>query len=117
MTTKRFHSSERMSQIVVHNGTVYLAGQVPDDVTQDIQGQTAQCLAKIDALLAEAGSGKGHLLTTQIFIRDMKDFAAMNVVWNAWVADVPKPARACVEANMARPEILVEVCVTAAVAQ
>lgn len=115
MTITRKHSTERMSKIVVHNDTVYLSGQVADDVTADIQGQTKDCLAKVDTFLAEAGSDRDHVLSTTIFIRDMKDFAAMNEIWNAWVADHPKPARACVSAEMARREILVEFCVVAAV--
>ena len=104
-----------MSKIVINNGTIYLAGQVADDVTGDISAQTQDCLNKIDALLAEAGSDKDHLLSVTIFIRDISaDFAAMNAVWNAWLVDSPKPARACVEAKMARESIAVEVCVVAA---
>ena len=115
MDITRSHSSERASKIVIHNGTIYLSGQVANDVTGDIQAQTKDCLSKIDTLLAEVGSDKDHILSTTIFIRDMKDFAAMNEIWNAWVADSPKPARACVSAEMARREILVEFCTIAAV--
>lgn len=117
MTITRISQSERASKIVIHNKTVYLSGQVAGDVEQDIQSQTQQCLDKVDALLAEAGSSRAHILSALVFIRDMKDFAAMNVVWNDWVADIPKPARACVEAKMARPNILVEICITAAVVE
>lgn len=117
MSITRMHESERYNMIVIHNGTVYLAGQVPDTLSGDIKVQTAECLAKIDALLKDAGSDRHHLLSAQIFIRDMNDFAAMNSVWNPWVADVPKPVRACVEARMASPDILVEICIIAAVAE
>lgn len=114
MTITRTAQSERASKIVQYNGMIYLSGQVPADTSLDIKGQTQSVCDKIDALLAEAGSDKDHLLSCTVFIRDMKDFAAMNEVWNAWVADVGKPARACVEARMARPELLVEICVVAA---
>ena len=116
MSIERKHSSERMSKIVIHNdSTIYLSGQVADDVTVGIQEQTQNCLDKIDALLAEAGSDRNHILSTKIYIKDMKDFASMNEIWNAWVADGEKPARACVQALMAREAILVEICVIAAV--
>ncbi|MBV1790422.1 RidA family protein [Marinobacterium sp. D7] len=116
MSIERIHSTERMSRIVKHNGTVYLCGQTAGQAEWDIAEQTRQCLAKIEALLNEAGSDKASMLSVTIYIRDMKDFAAMNAVWDAWVADLPKPARACVEARMARPEILVEMSVVAATA-
>lgn len=116
MSIERIHSTERMSRIVKHNGTVYLCGQTAGQAEWDIAEQTRQCLAKIEALLNEAGSDKASMLSVTIYIRDMKDFAAMNAVWDAWVADLPKPARACVEARMARPEILVEMSVIAATA-
>ncbi len=115
MSIERIHSTDRMSRIVKHNGTVYLCGQTAGEAEWDISEQTRQCLAKIEDLLDEADSSKASLLSVTIYIRDMKDFAAMNAVWDAWVADLPKPARACVEARMARPEILVEMTVTAAV--
>lgn len=111
---ERIESTDRMSRIVKHNGTVYLCGQTAGDPELDIAQQTQACLDKIDALLAKAGSDKSQLLSVTIYLRDMKDFAAMNAVWDAWVADVPKPARACVEARMARDVILVEMTVTAA---
>lgn len=111
----RIQSTARMSRIVRHNGTVYLCGQTAcDDDHQDIRSQTQGCLDKIDALLAEAGSDRDHLLSVTIYIRDMKDFTAMNEVYDAWIATAGKPARACVEARMARPEILVEFSVIAA---
>ncbi len=115
MPITRTHSSERASKIVTHNGTIYLSGQVANDVTVGIQEQTQSCTDKIDALLAEVGSDKDRILSATVFLRDMKDFAAMNEIWNAWVADCGKPARACVAAEMARREILVEICIVAAV--
>lgn len=114
MSIERIESTERMSRIVKHNGTVYLCGQTAGEAQWDIQEQTQKCLDKIEDLLAKAGSSKEQLLSVTIYIRDMKDFAAMNQVWDTWVKDCEKPARACVEARMARPEILVEFSVTAA---
>lgn len=114
MSIERIESTERMSRIVKHNNTVYLCGQTAGEAQWDIAEQTQRCLDKIDALLEKAGSHRNQILSVTIYIRDMKDFAAMNAVWDAWVADSEKPARACVEARMARPEILVEFSVTAA---
>ncbi|MAY40996.1 MULTISPECIES: RidA family protein [unclassified Neptuniibacter] len=114
MTIERIESTERMSRIVKHNGTVYLCGQTAGEAEWDISEQTQRCLDKIDNLLEKAGSSRNQLLSVTIYVRDMKDFAAMNAVWDAWVAECEKPARACVEARMARPQILVEFTVTAA---
>lgn len=114
MTIERISSTARMSRIVKHNGTIYLCGQTAGEAEWDIAEQTQKCLDKVDALLKEAGSHRDSILSTTIYIRDMKDFAAMNAVWDAWVAEGEKPARACVEARMARPEILVELTVVAA---
>ena len=114
MTIERIESTERMSRIVKHNGTVYLCGQTAGEAQWDIAEQTQRCLDKVDALLEKAGSERNKLLSVTIYIRDMKDFAAMNAVWDAWVADYEKPARACVEARMARPDLLVEFSVIAA---
>lgn len=115
MSITRLHSSERASKINIYNGTIYLSGQVANNVEVGIQEQTQDCLDKVDALLAEVGSDRDHILSTTIFLRDItRDFAPMNEIWNAWVADGEKPARACVEANMAREAILVEICVIAA---
>lgn len=110
---KRHHSGPRMSQIVTHNGTVYLAGQVgkPDG---DITAQTKTCLAQVDALLAEVGSDKTRILQAVVWLADMSDFAAMNAVWDAWVPQGHTPARACGEAKLATPDYLVEFIITAA---
>ncbi|CAN7222481.1 RidA family protein [Rhizobacter sp. LjRoot28] len=117
MTTsvRRFHVGDRLSEIAVHQGTVYLAGQIPDDTTQDIGGQTRQVLAHVDRLLGEAHSDRAHILMAQIFLADMADFAGMNEVWDDWVSPGDAPPRATVEARLARPEVRVEIVVTAAV--
>ena len=115
MTISRTHVSERASLIVTHNGVVYLSGQVAEDPAADVQEQTRSTLARIDALLEEAGTSREHLLTATIYLRDIDNhFALMNEVWNAWVPTGHAPARACVEAHMARPALLVEISVTAA---
>jgi len=115
MSIERLDSGQRMSRAVIHNGTAYLCGQVPADENQDIRGQTASTLAKVDALLAEVGSSKEKILSVTVYVRDMKDFAAMNEAWDAWTVEGQAPARACVEARMARPSLLVEMSVIAAV--
>ena len=112
---QRFDVGTRLSEMAVHNGTVYLAGQVPDDGTQDIAGQTRQVLAAIDALLARAGTDKTKILMAQIFLADLADFAGMNTVWDAWVPAGNAPPRATVQAKLAKPEWRIEVVVTAAV--
>jgi enamine deaminase RidA (YjgF/YER057c/UK114 family) len=113
---KRLHVEARFSDAAIHGGTVYLAGQVPDDATQDIVGQTRQVLATIDRLLAEAGSDKTRILRAQVYLADIADFDGMNAAWDAWVARGHSPPRATVEARLARPEWRVEIVVTAAVA-
>ena len=115
MNIQRFHVGARMSETAVYNGVVYLAGQVPEDATQDITGQTAQVLAAIDALLARAGTDKTKILRAQIFIKDVAEFAGFNAAWDAWVPAGHTPPRATVEANLARPEWKVEIVVTAAI--
>jgi enamine deaminase RidA (YjgF/YER057c/UK114 family) len=112
---QRFDVGPRMSEMAVHQGTVYLAGQVAEDGSQDITGQAQQVLKAIDALLARAGSHKSKILRAQIFIKDLADFAAMNAVWEAWVVSGHTPPRATVKADLARPEWKIEIVVTAAV--
>jgi enamine deaminase RidA (YjgF/YER057c/UK114 family) len=111
---QRFDVGARMSEMAVHNGTVYLAGQVAEDAAQDIGGQTRQVLACIDALLARAGTDKSRLLMVQIFLADLADFEGMNAAWDAWVAPGQTPPRATVQAQLARPEWKIEMVVTAA---
>lgn len=111
---QRFDVGPRMSEMAVHNGTVYLAGQVAEEASADITGQTQQVLAAIDALLARAGSDRSKILRAEIFLSDMTDFAAMNAVWEAWVAAGHTPPRATVQATLAKPDWKVEIVVTAA---
>lgn len=114
MGIKRLHVGKTLSEAAIYNGTVYLAGQVAEDLTQDIAGQTREVLGHVDRLLAEAGSDKSRILSCQIFLADIKDFPGMNAVWNEWVADGQAPPRATVEAQLAKSEWLVEMVVTAA---
>ena len=111
---RRFHVGDRLSEMTIYNGTVYLAGQVATDATQDIKGQTTQVLAAIDKLLHEAGTDNAHILMCQIFIKDLADFPVMNEIWEDWLAPGDAPPRATVQANLARPEWKVEMVVTAA---
>ncbi|HWB52245.1 MAG TPA: RidA family protein [Stellaceae bacterium] len=118
MAVKRIDTTQppgpRMSRAVIHDDRVFLAGLTASDATQDIQGQTRQVLDKIDHYLKEAGTDKSKLLTANLWIKDMALFSQMNAVWNDWVDPQNPPCRACVRADLARPEILVEIMVTAA---
>lgn len=113
MTIKRFESGARMSHAVVHGGVVYLAGQVGTPGA-DVTTQTRDVLDKIDRLLAQAGTDRSHLLQATIWLTDMADFAAMNVVWEEWIGGANAPARATGEVKLASPDYKVEVIVTAA---
>jgi enamine deaminase RidA (YjgF/YER057c/UK114 family) len=112
---QRFDVGTRLSEMAVHNRTVYLAGQVADDVTQDIGGQTLQVLAAVDSLLARAGSDKSRILMVQIFLADLADFDGMNTVWDAWVPAGHTPSRATVQAQLAKLGWKIEMVVTAAI--
>ncbi|SDB09144.1 Enamine deaminase RidA, house cleaning of reactive enamine intermediates, YjgF/YER057c/UK114 family [Pseudomonas sp. NFACC23-1] len=113
-TIQRFQSSARMSGVVRHGDLLYLSGQVPTDLQVGIQEQTQQVLAKIEALLSLAGSDKGQLVSAQIWLKDIdRDFALMNSVWDAWLPADSAPARATVQARLARPDVLVEIMVVA----
>ena len=111
---KRVQSNDRMSQAVVCGSMVYLAGQVADDATADVSGQTRQILAKIEQLLASVGSSTKDMISATIWLSDMRYFSALNAVWDTWVPAGHAPARACVEARLARPDLLVEIAVVAA---
>lgn len=113
MSIQRLHVGKRLSEAAVYNNTIYLAGQVAEDNSQDITGQTKQVLAAIDKLLGEAGSDKTKLLQVTIFIADMKDFPGMNAVWDEWVVQGATPPRATVEAKLAKPAWKVEMLVVA----
>ena len=109
---ERIETGQRMSKIVKHNGVAYLCGQVGSGET--VTEQTQECLRRVDALLEHAGSSREQMLQAVIWLADMADFAEMNTVWDAWVPEGHAPARACGEAKLARPELKVEIIVTAA---
>lgn len=113
MTIQRIQTNKRMSQAVVANGFIFLAGQVATDTAADVAGQTRQILAKIDALLAETHSDKTKIVQATIWLADHKTFAEMNTVWDAWVPEGNAPARACVESALAFPPYTVEIGVVA----
>lgn len=117
MNIKRLHVGKTLSEAAIYNGVVYLAGQVPEDLTQDIACQTREVLGHVDRLLAEAGSDKAHILMCQIYLADLKHFEGMNAVWNEWVAPGNTPPRATVQAALAKPEWLIEVVVVAAIVE
>jgi enamine deaminase RidA (YjgF/YER057c/UK114 family) len=115
MSIQRQLTNERMSQIVVHNRTVYLSGQVGDDMTAGIEQQTRETLGSIERLLELAGTDKSRILSVTIYLKDIDaHFAGMNSVWDAWLPRGVAPARATVEAKLCEPEILVELSVVAA---
>ncbi len=111
---KRIKTSKRMSQVVIHNETIYLAGQVgnPND---GIKEQTRTCLEKVELLLNESGSNKNKIIQTTIWLDDMKDFEEMNEVWDSWIGEGHAPARACGESKLATSEYKVEVIVIASI--
>lgn len=115
MSIKRLQSGSRMSQAVLHNGIVYLSGQVGAP-GEDALAQTRAVLASVDTLLAEAGTDKSRLLTATIWLADMADFGAMNKVWEEWVGGENAPTRATGEVRLATPAYKVEIIVTAALA-
>lgn len=112
---ERVNVGARLSDMAVYNGVAYLAGQVPEDESLDIMGQTEQVLAIIDGLLQKAGTNKSRILMAQIFVANMAEFAGMNKAWDAWVADGNAPPRATIESRLANPNFKVEIVVTAAV--
>jgi len=109
----RYNKNERMSQVVEHNGTVILAGQLATDTTADTAGQTQEILSRVEELLALAGTNKSQLLSATIWISDMDDFTAMNDVWVGWIDAENPPVRACVRADLITPDYKVEIQVTA----
>lgn len=115
MSVKRMQSGPRMSGIVIHGNTVYLAGAVGADGGASMADQTQSCLDQIDERLALAGTNKSKVLACTIWITDMSEFAAMNAVWDAWIDPANPPARACVQTTaLARPDLKVEIMATAA---
>jgi enamine deaminase RidA (YjgF/YER057c/UK114 family) len=113
MTLERHRSNQRMSQAVRSGNQLYLAGQVAKDPVPDIAEQTRQIFRSIEELLVMGGSSKQNMVSAMIWITDMDNFAAMNAVWDAWIAGENPPARACVQARLARSELLVEIQVVA----
>ncbi len=111
---QRFDVSARYSEMAIHNGVAYLGGQIANDTNKDITGQMQEVLGLIDALLERAGSNKTRILQCQIYLADMADFAAMNAVWDAWVAPGHAPPRATVNAKLANPQLKVELVLSAA---
>lgn len=112
---ERFDCGPRLAEMTVHNGVAYLAGQIPEDTSADITGQTAQVLAEIDALLARAGTSKQNILRAEIFLADINDAPGMNVAWDAWVPAGHAPARATMEARLVNKDWKVEIVITAAI--
>ena len=112
---QRYDVGPRLSELAVHNSVAYLAGQVAEDATQGIAGQTRQVLAEIDALLARAGTDKTRILRAEIFLADLADFAGMNEAWDKWVPQGATPWRATVQAKLANPAWKVEIKIVAAV--
>lgn len=115
MSIVRTNVEPRYSDMAVYNGVAYLAGQVPDDPSLDMYGQTQQVLATIDKLLAQAGTNKDRILMAQVFVSNMQEFADMNRAWDEWVSRTTAPPRATVEARLANSNYKVEIVVTAAV--
>lgn len=114
MAVQRLHVTSRYCEIAISGSLVHLAGQLADDTSLDIRAQTQQTLDNIDRLLADAGTDKTHILSVLIFLKDIeKDYAAMNEIWDAWIAPNNPPARTCVESKLYRPDVLVEMTVTA----
>ena len=113
-TIQRYHVGPRLSEIVVHNNTVYLAGQIAEVLDKNAHDQTVEVLAAIDRLLAEVGSDKTRILSVTIYLTDMNDYDAMNEAWSAWAPHGHAPARATVEARLASDKYKVEMSVIAA---
>ena len=114
MSVQRLHVTQRFSEIAISGNLVHLAGQLAEDLTLDIQGQTQQTLNLIDRFLADAGTDKSHILSVMIFLKDIEnDYDGMNQIWDAWCADIEALPRTCVEAKMYRPDVLVEMTVVA----
>lgn len=116
MEIQRIHVEDRYSDVAIYNGVAYLAGQVANDLSQNIQGQMREVLTTIDQLLAQANSDKSCILMAYIYLAEMSDYAGMNEIWDAWMGDIKghAPPRATVQALLANPKYKVEVVVTAA---
>ncbi|MBF0804152.1 MULTISPECIES: RidA family protein [Neisseria] len=113
MTVQYFGQTARLSEAVVANGFVFLAGMVPERTDVGVAEQTRDVLAQIDNWLAQCGSDKKHILEATVFLPDLADYDAMNEAWDAWVVSGYTPARACVQAKLAKPEWKVEIKISA----
>jgi enamine deaminase RidA (YjgF/YER057c/UK114 family) len=111
---RRIDPGARLSEASVYGDRMYLSGMIPEDTSQDVTGQVKQTLGEIDSLLAKGGSDKSKILSAVIWLADIKDFAAMNAVWDAWVVPGQTPARATVQARLNDPKMKIEVMVVAA---
>lgn len=112
---QHLHPSARFSEATIHNGTVYLAGQLANNLSGDITAQTQQTLTIIDKLLAQANSDKSLILNTTIYLKDIaQHYQAFNQVWDNWVKDIKAPPRTCVQAELYQPNVLVEISIIAA---
>ena len=114
MAIRRFEANGRYSKVVEHGGIIYISGQTCNDPSGDIKQQTTEVLEKIEVLLKKYGSDKEHLLTATVYVKDMTLFKDMNSVWDSWVVPDNEPTRACVEAKLAAPSLLVEIVCSAA---
>lgn len=115
-TIARIQTSQRLSRAIVFNEIAFLAGVTADDTNEDIQGQTRQVLRKIEYFLKEAGSETSRMLTAQIWLKDIaRDFEEMNAIWDSWTVPGAAPTRATAQCEMAEPEILIEIVVSAAI--
>lgn len=106
---RRLAEEERLSGATVAGGFVFLAGQVAEDATLDAEGQTADILRQVDALLAEAGTNRRALVQVQVVLADIKDAPAMNRAWDAWLDPAAKPARMTIQAPLVNPAWKVEI--------
>lgn len=113
MNIQKIDSTDAITEIAIYNGVVYLAGQVPNDDSLDITGQTREVLDNIDKALAKAGTDKSKLLSAQVFIKDLVDFDKFNAEWVHWLAGNTPPTRATIKADLVNPKWLIEIVVTA----
>ena len=114
MAIQHLHTQARFSEATIHNGVVYLAGQLATDFSGDILQQTQETLATIDQFLADAGSDKSQILSATIYLKDIeKDYDAMNSVWDVWMKNIKAAPRTCIEAKLYHPDVLIEITITA----
>ena len=115
MNIQHLHTTARFSEATIHQGIVYLAGQLASHLDANIEQQTHETLAIIDQLLAETGSHKSHILSCTIYLNDIQqDYAAFNLIWDEWLREVKAPPRTCIQAGLYRPDVLIEISIIAA---